>query len=122
MTLKELNPLGHELNEIQQKNAESFLKKITELEIVSGFKFQVTSGYRNQAEQNKINPAVKNSAHQSCQAVDISDPTGDLWNWCCDNLDYFLRLGLYLESRSYTPRWTHITDRPPKSGCRIFIP
>lgn len=100
----------------------SLAKKLTELEVVSGFKFQVTSGYRTEEEQNKINPAQKNSSHRYGQAVDISDPEGDIWNWLVDNLDYCLRLGLYLESRSYTPRWCHLTSRPPKSGNRIFIP
>lgn len=121
MTLKELNHKGYVLTKEQQANAEKLCEAVTKLQELCELPFLVTSGIRSMQDQMRINPSVKNSAHVSGEAVDISDVDGAIYAWCMDNLDELIRLGIYLECRTMTPRWTHITIRPPKSGRRIFI-
>jgi hypothetical protein len=110
------------LNDIQRKNLRVLAAKISELEEIYGQPFIVTSGFRSVEDQERINPSVKNSAHMSGEAVDISDPDSDIWGFLIDHLDEVVRLGLYLESKVYTRRWVHLQTRKPRSGNRIFIP
>lgn len=122
MTLKELNPKGHELDATTQDNLEKLAEKVSVLEGAYGQPFTVTSGFRTKEEQQKINPPVKRSCHLTGEAVDISDTTGEIWTWLVDNMDLLIDLGVYLESRTWTPRWVHLQSKAPKSGNRIFIP
>lgn len=122
MTIEELNPKNYELTPDIEKNLLDLAEKITALEVAYGDKFIVTSGLRSQAEQSRINPGVKNSAHTQGLAVDIADSDGRIDEWCLDNLEELIRIGLYLESPIYTNRWCHLSSRAPKSGLRVFIP
>lgn len=63
-----------------------------------------------------------NSAHKVGQAVDIYDPDGDLDDWCLDNQDSLVMLGLYLEHPAATKGWCHLGTRAPRSGKRVFYP
>lgn len=120
MTIEELNPKNYELTPDIEKNLLDLAEKITALEIAYGDKFIVTSGLRSKADQMRINPQVKNSAHLMGMAVDVSDPEGRIDEWCLDNLEELIRIGLYLESPIQTPRWAHISTRIPLSGNRVF--
>ena len=52
--------------------------------------------------------------------VDVTDPKNELDAW----LTSFVleRHGLYREHPDHTINWCHLTTRPPKSGCRTFLP
>lgn len=92
----------------------------------------VTSGYRPAS----INAAVggsKQSAHQSCQAVDIKDDDGYFANWCMNNLDILKKSGILgMEDPRYTGifnkegkrvgGWVHLDIRGTRSGNLVFIP
>ena len=122
MTVQELNNHGLIASQDQKDNLAKLADVITQLETAYGKPFIVTSGLRSQVLQQSINPAVKNSAHITGEAVDMSDPDGAIYSFCIDNVDILINLGVYVESRTYTPRWSHLTIRPPKSGNRFFIP
>lgn len=119
---EELNPHGYKLTPIQEENQEKLFGAINLVREEYGKPMIVTSGVRSKEDQLRINPRVKNSAHMQGAAVDISDPDGSLWGWCMDHIDRLIQFGLYLESRSYTPRWVHFQCIPPHSGNRIFLP
>ena len=122
MELKDLNPKKYILTKEQESNALKLCSAINELQSLCEMPFLVTSGIRSVQDQLRINPSVKSSAHMSGEAVDISDVDGAIYGWCMDNLDILIRLGIYLECRTSTPRWIHCQIRVPKSGRRIFIP
>lgn len=120
MTVDKLNPKRHPINDYQSAALEKLAITITQLEIEIGEEFLVTSGFRSSEDQMRINPGVRNSAHMSGEAVDVSDVDGSIDHWCLDNLPILISLGLYLESPTQTPRWSHLAIIPPKSGNRVF--
>lgn len=122
MELRDLNPKGYVLTSTQLTNQEKLLDALNDLQELCQLSFTVTSGLRTPQDQMRINPAVKNSAHLSGEAVDLSDVDGAIYAYCIDNLDRLVHLGIYLECRTYTPRWIHLQTRVPKSGNRIFTP
>lgn len=122
MTIDDLNPKRHPLNNIQLSNLTKLANAMTELEDAYGKPFMVTSGFRTEMEQLSINPGHPNSAHRAGCAVDINDPYKDIWGWLMENIDYPIRFGLFLESKATTPRHVHIQITPPRSGTRIFNP
>lgn len=122
MKIEELNPRGYSLTNIQEDNLQKLCGAITALQDLCGLPFVVTSGVRSESDQMAINPSVKKSAHLTGEAVDISDVDGKIYDFCINNIDILIRLGIYLESRTFTPRWIHMQIRSPKSGNRIFIP
>jgi len=81
----------------------------------------VTSGWRPPAYNEEIGGA-KNSAHITCQAIDIKDLDGSLKAWLKENTAWLVTLDLYMEKGKYTPTWVHLQTRPTKSGRRVFIP
>jgi hypothetical protein len=122
MTIEQIN--NHQLiaTKEQIENMTGLAGLVTQLEQSFGKPFQVTSGLRTPQLQMQINPSIKKSAHLTGEAVDVSDSDGKIYDFCISNVDILIRLGLYLESRTYTPRWAHITCRAPASGNRFFIP
>jgi hypothetical protein len=79
------------------------------------------SGYRPPA----YNAAIKgspNSAHITCQAVDIGDRDRSLMKWIMANPTYLEIAKLYMEDPAVTTTWIHLQTRPTKSGNRIFKP
>lgn len=122
MELKDLNPKKYILTKEQETNALKLCAVLNELQSLCEMPFLVTSGIRSVQDQMRINPSVKNSAHMSGEAVDLSDVDGAIYGWCMDNMDVLIRLGIYLECKTYCPRWIHLQIRVPKSGRRIFIP
>lgn len=122
MTSKDLNPSRYITTKEQQENLEKLANAVSELERLMGREFLITSGLRSPQDQLKINAPIKNSAHMTGEAVDVSDVDGSIYGYCIDNVDILIRLGLYLECRTWTPRWLHCQIRAPKSGSRFFQP
>lgn len=85
---------------------------------------KVNSGWRPVAVQLRVNPNAPKSKHTLGQAVDLSDEDGTLDAWCEseEGLKELERIGLWLESPAYTPRWAHLQTVAPGSGRRVFIP
>lgn len=122
MTVSDINNQKYITTQEQEDNLEKLAAAVSEIEALMDMAFLVTSGLRSPQDQLRINAAVKNSAHMTGEAVDVSDVDGSIYGFCIDSVDVLIRLGIYLECRTYTPRWTHLTIRPPKSGMRFFIP
>ena len=102
-------------------NFDELMYKICIIRYLYGKPMIINSGYRS-VQQNRDAGGATKSNHLTCQAVDVKDLTGDFWQWCMANLELFVKLGLYFEDRSSTPRWVHIQTVPPASGDRIFKP
>ena len=83
---------------------------------------RVTSGWRTPAINQATPGAAPRSRHMTGQAIDISDPEGDLDEWCMDNPAVLQTIGLWLEHPACTKGWTHLQVVPPKSGKRVFWP
>jgi uncharacterized protein YcbK (DUF882 family) len=81
----------------------------------------VSSGYRS-PEFNASIGGAKNSAHMSCEAIDLVDIDGKLKDWIAANVNILEELDLYMEHPSATPTWCHLQTRPTRSGNRIFRP
>ncbi len=83
---------------------------------------RVNSGWRPESYNATIANASPRSKHITGQAVDIADPEGELDDWCMQNVDFLVDVGLYLEHPLATKSWTHLQSVPPKSGNRVFYP
>jgi LAS superfamily LD-carboxypeptidase LdcB len=83
---------------------------------------KVNSGWRPAAVNKATAGAAPRSKHMTGQAIDISDPDGDLDDWCMEHPEVLQTIGLWLEHPSATKGWTHLQTCPPKSGKRIFHP
>lgn len=79
----------------------------------------VSSGYRP-GIYNKQAGGASNSAHMTCEAVDIQDRDGKLAVWVLANLDIMEEAGLWIEDPHHTEGWVHFDIRPRKN--RVFIP
>jgi hypothetical protein len=83
---------------------------------------KVTSGYRPAVVNAKTLGAAPRSKHLTCEAVDLSDPEGELDEWCEANIKVLQDIGLWMESPGATKGWTHLQIIGPKSGKRVFYP
>lgn len=122
MKESDINNQKYITTKLQQEALEKLALAVSEIETLMDREFLVTSGLRTPQDQLRINPSIKNSSHMCGEAVDVSDVDGLIFGFCIDNVDILIRLGLYLECKTYTPRWCHLTIRPPKSGHRFFTP
>lgn len=116
---------GHVINDVPintQQKLESLKNKLNALEKIYDDKFVVTSGYRSEQDQKRINPKNMKSNHLLGQAADIADVTGKLKHWILSNVVELEKLDLYCEDFAHTPTWVHFQTVPPKSGKRFFIP
>lgn len=119
-----------QLEQYIQDNLLILLDKMTKLEEYYGEPLVVTSGLRTKEDQLRIYKAKNipenkipwGSQHLKGAAVDISDPSKELANWCHKNIDRLEELGLYCEDTSATLNWVHFQIYPPKSGNRFFKP
>jgi hypothetical protein len=103
------------LTETKWRNACELLSRINFLRAVYDKPLIVSSGYR----PKKINDSVggaKNSAHLSCEAIDIVDVSREFAAFCNENIPLLTRLGLYLEDTSATPSWVHLQTRKTKQN------
>ena len=85
-------------------------------------KVKVTSGYRPPAINAQTPGAAARSKHMTCQAIDLSDPDGELDDWCMENGKMLEQVGLWQEHPSATKNWVHWQIVPPRSGKRVFYP
>lgn len=84
-----------------------------------GKPLSISSGYRP-PEINKKMGGSPNSAHLTCEAVDIADGTKALKRWIAENPGILDELDLYMEEPASTPTWVHLDIR--KRPTRIFKP
>ena len=112
---------GHNVNDlttVEQHNLEDLLKAINVVRQVWGLPMTVTSGFRSQQDQARINPKATHSAHLEGKAVDIEDKDGSLMKWTIENEALLERTGLWVEKG--TIGWVHYQIRPAHN--RFFIP
>lgn len=83
---------------------------------------KVTSGWRPPSLNAATPGAALRSKHMTGQAIDISDPEGDLDHWLIDHTVVLQEVGLWLEHPASTKGWTHWQCVAPKSGNRVFYP
>jgi hypothetical protein len=81
----------------------------------------INSGLRD-PQSNRAAGGAANSTHLTGQAIDISDKDGKVWKFVLDNLELAQQIGLWFEDKRWTPTWTHMQTKPPKSGKRIYVP
>jgi len=80
---------------------------------------EINSGWRT-AEANIKAGGSKFSAHCLGTAIDFKGV--ELYDACDKNQNLMIKHGIYMEHKSKTPTWTHLTTRRPRSGNRIFYP
>ena len=83
---------------------------------------RVNSGWRPPSVNAATPGAAPRSKHMTGHAIDISDPEGDLDEWCLEHPDVLQTIGLWMEHPSATKGWCHVQVLPPKSGKRCFYP
>lgn len=83
---------------------------------------RVNSGWRPPSVNAATPGAAPKSKHMTGHAIDISDPEGDLDEWCLEHQDVLQTIGLWMEHPSATKGWCHVQTIPPKSGRRCFYP
>lgn len=90
--------------------------------IISGTKY---GGFRPQY----CPQGASTSSHKDGRGGDIYDPLNELDDWLSKfdtnggkHNSMLEKYGLYREHPSKTDTWCHLTDRPPGSGNRTFMP
>lgn len=127
--------LWQDLAPVLKRNTMELLTQVNELvktlpiNLIS--ELSVRSGYRPMDYNLKIGGA-KNSAHITCEAIDIGDPSGKFHQWIKTqskqyengfiNYAFLIKHGLYMEELSHSSTWVHLQTRIIKSGKREFIP
>ena len=131
---QEINNKGYVLTHEQSANLDILHERINIIRAAYGQPMYVTSGvrsleqhlaiYKKKAQQDKKTTfrIPMGSKHLYAQAVDISDPRGELKHWILKNENILEAAGLWCEDFSYTPTWCHFQVVPPKSNKRFFIP
>ena len=102
-------------------NANLLVRRVNALLAHWSDKVFVSSGYRP-AAYNKAAGGASNSAHMTCEAVDIRDDEGKLGKFITENPWLLTKNNLYMEDTSRTKTWVHLQTRATKSGKRIFMP
>lgn len=101
--------------------ASDLAERVTRLCTEIGLRPAISSGFRT-SQANQLTGGRSRSAHVSGEAVDFSDPKGQMKDAILRDLSILDRCDLYCESFDATPRWVHLQSRPTKSGKRVFIP
>lgn len=118
---------GHSIADVpinHQQNLVDLQTRVNRLREAWGRPLIVTSGYRTAADQARINPKAPRSKHMEGNAVDIADPTGELYAWAVKNEARLTEWGLWCERRQGP--WLHVqrvqygSYKPNKS--RFFNP
>lgn len=113
MTFEELLH-GHLISDVpltHQHNMEILLVAVNKFRTEYNKPFNVTSGYRSELDQERINPSVRHSKHMEGFAVDIADPDGSLYDYALANQDKLKDWGLWCESgtkRTDGHGWLHL--------------
>lgn len=111
------SPLTKEM----EKNLENLLKAVNGLLKHYNSPVKVSSGYRPPQINQSVGGA-RQSAHTTCEAVDLADPNGYLCNWILNNIHLLKQFGLYMENPMFTKGWVHLQIRPTRSGNIVFLP
>jgi hypothetical protein len=107
------------LTEEFKRNAEELLSRVNKLALIAPKELKVSSGWRP-GEFNRLAGGAPNSAHVTCEAVDLKDSQEVLDQWLTDAI--LTQFDLYREHPSKTVGWVHLTTRAPKSKKRTFLP
>lgn len=107
------------LSEEQWRNMCELLVSINRLRDIWNKPMTISSGYRP-ASFNAAAGGSKQSAHLTCEAIDIHDPKQELSTFLRNDEPLLKELGLYMEHPHHTPTWCHLQIRPTRT--RIFIP
>lgn len=107
------------LNEELEKNLKELLRRVNIFREIYGQPMTVNSGYRP-GHYNVEAKGAPQSAHLTCEAVDIKDADGKIKKFITENPACLLRADLYCESFLMTPTWVHFQTRKTPSGNRIF--
>ena len=119
-------------------NLAILLDKVNKIRKAYAKPLTVTSGYRSEKDQiriyeEKAQKAGKpfdikkvplKSKHLVCAAVDLYDPNKELQEWILRNIPLMEEIGVWFESFSATPNWTHVQVLPYgswKPGKSIFF-
>lgn len=102
-----------------EQNLDTLIQRVSQIREAWGRALIVSSGYRPPSINQSVGGA-KQSAHQSCQAVDLVDKEGYFANWLLNNLSLLEEAGLYMEDPQWTSGWVHLQIRP--TSRRVFIP
>src|SRR6185369_10067228 len=94
------------------ENATVTIQRANDLLQAFGQNRGVNSGWRPPAINAATPGAAPNSKHMLGQAIDITDPEGDLDEWCLANQDVLAGLGLWLEHPASTKGWCHVQIVP----------
>lgn len=114
-----------------EKNLEELLLKMNKVRKAYGLPMIITSGYRSMEDHLRVyrNKGITDkskipmkSKHLFCQAVDVSDPNGDLKKWIKENIKLMEEIGLWFEDFDATTNWVHFQIIPPASKNRFFRP
>lgn len=107
-----------------EKNAELTVQLANALLVRFGEGRKVNSGWRPPAVNAGTQGAAPNSKHMTAQAIDLSDPDGDLDDWLMSPIGQAVmtELGLWHEHPAATKGWAHLQTVPPRSGRRTFYP
>jgi hypothetical protein len=100
-------------------NLTLLLAKSNTLRSICGIPFILNSGYRP-GHYNTDAGGAKNSAHLTCEAIDVRDYSRKLTYWCLGHQDVLEELGLWMEAPEHTPNWVHLQIRAAKH--RVFQP
>lgn len=103
-------------------NLDELLIVLNKVRTAYGKPMSINSGWRPAAINGSTPGAAAHSLHMMGLAADIADADGEVMKWVLDHLDLMQELGIYMEDFCWTPTWTHLGIRPPKSGKRIFVP
>jgi LAS superfamily LD-carboxypeptidase LdcB len=105
-----------------QDNLEELFEKINKVRFSYGKAMIITNCLRTMEEHlaiysNKgitdISKIPMQSKHLQGLAIDVSDPHGELNDWCKDNEESLSEIGIWLETRQGA--WQHFQIRPFKS-------
>jgi hypothetical protein len=110
--------IEYPLTEEHRSNMTQLLYVISQIREKWGKPIQISSGYRP-GRFNKAAGGAINSAHLTCEAVDLVDSDGSLAKFCEPLLQ---PLDLYMENPKRTNGWVHLQTRRTKSGNRVFQP
>lgn len=109
------------LSQTQEQNMNNLLKAVNNLLKNYNQPIKISSGYRPPQINQSVGGA-RQSAHTTCEAVDLADPNGYLCNWILNNIHLLKQFGLYMENPMFTKGWVHLQIRPTRSGNIVFLP
>jgi uncharacterized protein YcbK (DUF882 family) len=124
--IEELNPHEYKTSPNVDKNLKILFERLLEFQSAFGTDLVITSGLRDDAQQQELIAQGKTNAvhskHLAGAAADILDADGKLSQFATTNIKLLEAIGFWIEHPDYTRGWVHLQILGPKSGKRIFIP